>query len=458
MTPKERDDAVLKACVLVRSGKEAEAMRLCNDVLNEDADHVGALSTAAEASLKVERFGLAYQLNLRCMELLPSEPACISNAAICAAAIPGKLDQAEALARRALKANPQSKAALNVLAQVMVHQCRPKEAIAFAERSLAIDPDQWEAREKIGYANLLLGNFAAGWDGYEAQTGQNKYRKDFTYGGEPKWEGQTGGKLIVRGEQGIGDEISFASILPDAMQDNAITLECDKRLVGLFKRSFPELEIHGTKSESLADWADGRKWDWHCLIGSLAQKYRRSAESFTGKPFLVADPERVEQWKLLLDRLPGLKVGIAWTGGLRNTFRDRRSLSLETLRPILEVEGCSFVSLQYRDPTDEIAASGLPVTHWARAAQAQDYDDVAAIVAGLDLVISVTTAVVDCAGGLGKECWVLVPSKPHWRYGMTGDRKVWYDSVRLYRQRGTDWGRIVQQVAGDLKARCSTSS
>lgn len=462
MTPAQRDKCVLEAARQLQAGDAQEALALCNTVLNEDPEHVPALSTAAHALLKGERFGIAYHLNKRCIELLPSEPALLSNAAIAAAALPTRLGEAAALAKRALKANPQSRAALNVLAQISVHECDPEAAIAYANRSLALEPDQWEAREKIGYANLMLGNFGAGWDGYEAQVGNNKYRKDVVYSGEPEWDGRAaGGNLIVRGEQGIGDEISFASILPDAAKHNRITLECEPRLGGLFKRSFPDIEVHGTKGEALATWADGRKWDYHCLIGTLARTYRRTRESFPGKPFLVADPERRLQWKALLDTLPGLKVGLAWTGGLRNTFRDRRSLSLDTLAPVLKTPGCTFVSLQYQDPTAEIEAveakHGVHVYHWARSAQAKDYDEVAALIAELDLVISVTTAAIDCAGALGKECWVMVPSKPHWRFLLEGETP-WYGSVKSYRQRGPDWGRVIQQIAGDLCSKSSSAS
>lgn len=462
MTAHERELAVIEAEKWIQKREPDEAMRLCNKVLNDDPDYVPALFTAGRILMQSERFGMAYSLNKRCTEIKPGESACWNNAGMCAAAIPSRLAEGEAMLRKALKIDRNNKSALNNMTLVKVHQCDPKAAIEFAKQSLAMQDDQPEVLENKGYAHLLLGEFGPGWDGYEASVGFSKYRKDVSYGGEPRWAGEVGGRLIVREEQGIGDAISFASILPDAMQDNTITLECDKRLEGLFKRSFPDLEVLGTKSEKQATWAKGREWDWHALIGSLAHKYRRSPESFPGTPFLVADPERRAQWRVLLDRLPGLKIGLAWTGGLPNTFKDRRSLSLETLAPILKTPGCAFVSLQYRDPTEEIAAvaarHGVKVTHWARAAQAIDYDEVAALVAELDLVICVTTAAVDCAGALGKDCWVMVPSKPHWRYGLSGDKKVWYDSVRLYRQRGTDWGRVVEQIAHDLREKCSTSS
>lgn len=462
MTPSEKQDAIIKAEGLITANSPDEAMVVCNRVLNSDPDYVPAIFTAARVLMKAERYGMAYSLNKRCADLMPAEAACWNNAGMCAAAVPGRLDEAEAMLRKALKIDPENTSAMNNMALVMVHRCQPDEAIKWANKSLAIKPKQPDVLESRGYANLLKGNFGEGWDGYEWMVGHSKYRKDFTYNGEPRWRGETGGKLIVREEQGIGDVISFASILPDAAQDNLITLECDRRLEGLLKRSFPDIEIHGTKTDKTATWTKGRTWDYHALIGSLAWKYRRTKESFPGKPFLVADPERRLQWRALLDQLPGLKVGIAWTGGLPNTFKDRRSLSLETLAPILSTPGCSFISLQYKDPTAEIAAfeekHGIKITHWPRAAQAQDYDEVAALVAELDLVITVTTAVVDCAGGLGKECWTMVPSKPHWRYGLEGEKKVWYDSVRLFRQRGTEWGRVVEHIAGELKAKCSPSS
>lgn len=447
---------------LIAAGEPDEAMRLCNDVLNEDPDYVPALFTAGRIMMKVERFGLAYNLNKRCISLMPQEAATWNNTGMCAAAIEGRLEEAEKMLRKSLKIDPSNKAALNNMALVAVNSGDPKTAIAFCEQSIKQDEDQPEVWESWGYAHLMLGNFANGWDGYERSVGYSKYRKNVSYHKEPKWDGETGGKLVICSEQGIGDEISAASILPDAMQDNQITFECDRRLVGLFKRSFPDLEIHGTRFDKKATWTEGRAWDYHALLCSLAKKYRRSRESFPGKPYLVPDPERVEQWKLLLDRLPGLKIGLAWTGGLRNTFRDRRSLSLATLAPILTTPGCSFVSLQYRDPTLEIAEAekryGVKVHHWARAAQAQDYDETAALVAGLDLVISVTTAAVDCAGALGKECWTLVPSKPHWRFLMEGDSMPWYRSIKIFRQRGTDWSRTVAEVAHKLKERASLTS
>jgi len=234
----------------------------------------------------------------------------------------------------------------------------------------------------------------------------------------------------------------------------SVTFDCDEKLGGLFQRSFPGAEVHSTRKSKQAekDWLAGRKFDAHCLIGTLAYHRRKTTESFPGTPYLVADPERRTQWRALLDTLPGKKVGIAWHGGSRGTFRERRSLSLSQLWPILSMPGVSWVSLQYQDSSDEIRDFvddySIPMRHWPRAAESSDYDDQAALVAELDLVISVCTAVVHLAGALGKRCWVLVPNKARWFYGMQGKRSPWYSSVEMFRQE-EKWP--IEEVAGRLR-------
>jgi hypothetical protein len=140
----------------------------------------------------------------------------------------------------------------------------------------------------------------------------------------------------------------------------------------------------------------------------------------------------------LLDTLPGKKVGIAWSGGLPNTFSGRRSFDLKGLEPLLRTPGISWVSLQYRDAEEPIARmreKGITIHHWERAVgKGVDYDETAALVSELDCVVSVCTAVVHLSGALGKKCLVLAPSKPRWWYGMSGKDHAWYDSLEIYRQ------------------------
>lgn len=420
------------------------ALTTCNMVLDDHPEHPWALTLAGRCALMMQKPGLGYNLLKRAMAILPKPDIKRHFASACIGVL--HLEESKRILQELRRERPQDEKALALLCLLAVYDCNPRLAIELGEKSLAMKADQKDVHESLGYAHLMLGDFEKGWDGYEKFIGASKYRPlKPPYEGCPYWDGSDGIDIYYRGEQGIGDEMSFASILHEvAPRMKSVTFDCDEKLGGLFRRTFPDVEVHPTrklKSNEKA-WLTDRKFDAWALIGSMAKYRRPNAAAFPGKPFLVADPSRRVQWRALLDTLPGKKVGIAWTGGSRGTFRDRRSLSLDDLLPILRVPGVSWVSLQYRDPTEDIEEfhekHGIEINHWARAAESNDYDDQAALVAELDLVITVCTAVVHLSGGVGTKCWVLVPSKPRWFYGLEGSRSPWYGSVEMFRQE-KDW-------------------
>lgn len=421
-----------------KDGEIGKALDVAALILNDDPDSAAALFIAAWSFIKSEKYGLAYTLLKRSAEINPRQETW-NNMGMALIGMQ-MFEAAEKALRKALKKNPEHTQATNNLALISVYNCNPHEAIKHAEKSLAIDPGQFDVRETLGYAHLMLGEYRKGWMGYESMVGNSKYRPNKPpHDGCVYWLGEKDIKLYLRGEQGLGDEISFSSIFPDLLKDCPdVTFECDGKLEGLFKRSFPTIKIHGTRHTKESEWRDGETYDAHALVGTLAKYYRNEESAFPGTPFLVADPERRVQWRALLDTLPGKKVGIAWTGGMRNTFSGRRSFSLEGLLPILKTPGITWVSLQYKDPTDEIAAleesHGIKIHHWKRAAESADYDDQAALVAELDCVVSVQTAVIHLAGALGVKTYCLVPSKPRWFYRMSGSKLPWYNSVEIFRQ------------------------
>jgi tetratricopeptide (TPR) repeat protein len=437
-------------------GDLEHALTVANEVLNENPDHAVALLIAGRVCMKMNRYGMAYNLLKRSLSIHDRYD---TRANLAAACIPLYLrDEAKRILQECRRIKPQDERALALLCLLAVYDCNPRLAIDLGEKALAMNPDLWDVHESVGYAHLMVGEFEKGFAGYERFIGKTKHRPvDPPSPDCPYWQGEEGINLVVRGEQGIGDELHFASILPEVIEkQKSVTLDCFAKLEGLFRRSFPSIEIHPTRQDKPADkdWRIGRTFDAHCLIGSLSHHRRKTRESFPGTPFLVADPERRLQWRALLDTLPGLKVGLAWTGGKKDTGREFRSMPLEKLLPILQTKGVSFVSLQYQDPLDEIRelheAHGITVHHWKRAAEASDYDETAALVAELDLVITVCTAVVHLSGGLGKECWVLVPRKPRWFYGIDGQRSPWYRSVEMFRQ-ADEWP--IREVAARLAER-----
>ena len=458
------DQKINRAFELHESDEPDAAFKIVSDVLNQEPNDPKALALAALINMKVERYGVAYNFAKRAVELAPHSWEMLNNLAmpvLCMASAANNeklLDEAESYLLKALKRSGGHPAVLNNLCLIGVNRCEPDRAIYYANKSLEIDAEQTDVRESLAYAYLMKRDYKNGFLNYEFCIG-GKYRKLTPAHGEPYWDGTDGVRLYLRGEQGIGDEISYASVIPDAVKaGNRITFECDKRLAGLFKRSLPpEVIVHGTRhNPELRGWRQEAEFDACAPVGTLCREFRQKAEDFPRKAYLKADPERRIQWKALLDTLPGKKVGIAWTGGLPNTFRGRRSRSLEALLPILKTPGITWVSLQYKDPTDEIKAftekHGIEIKHWARASQAYDYDDTAALVSELDCVVSVCTSLVHLCGALGQKCLVMVPKRARWWYGIGGNESDWYESIEFYRE-SDKWP--AEKIAQRLKELCA---
>jgi hypothetical protein len=305
---------------------------------------------------------------------------------------------------------------------------------------------------------LLRGQFAEGWDGYEHRLFAE--RESLRLLPFPRWRGEplAGKSLLVHFEQGVGDEIMFASCFHEVLtQAERCVIECRAKLQPLFARSFPEATIVPAEDKPVPSWLDDvGAIDYQVASGSLPQLFRRSRDAFPARPFLKADPAKVERWRGELACLgPGLKVGVSWRGGSVRTRTLARTIPLREWSAILGVPGCRFVSLQYGEVAEDLrAASDLghaPVVHWPEAIES--YDDTAALVSALDVVITVCTALVHLCGGLGQRAWVLVPSVPEWRYGLEGDRTPWYGSVELTRQRdGQGWSAVLARLRSRLEA------
>jgi tetratricopeptide (TPR) repeat protein len=438
---------------LLEAGDLKGAFKVVNAGLNKDPDDMAALMVGSCVVSREGNWGLAYNILKRVKEKSPPFPEIMNNLGMACSSLAsnsGKdhfLDEAESYLRKAFRKKPIPEVISN-LALVRMHKCDVQGAEQLCRDGLVKDPANVSLRETLGYACLYQGKWVEGFGNYEFNIGVKQRPV-------PKgvyWErGVRGKKVLVQGEQGIGDEITYASVLADAAKDNKLYYECDHRLAGLMKRSLPGVEVHGTRFEGDRSWRP--EADYVCLSGSLCMEYRRSDEDFPRKGYLVADPERRLQWRTLLDSLPGKKVGIAWTGGLDNTFKSRRSFSLEGLLPILKTPGITWVSLQYQDPTKEIAEfearHGIQIKHWKRAVEKNvDYDETAALVSELDCVVSVTTAMAHLCGALGKKAYILVPAKARWFYASDTSEHRWYESLELFRQ-VDKWP--VEKVAQRLK-------
>lgn len=419
-----------------------EAVRQATELLNKNPDDVLPLFVMGAVYSKAERFGVACAFLKRLCDLRPNDSNAWNNYGM---ALAGLMDHKSALKifERGWKIDKSSASAAN-MAMCYLNLCEWDKALEWSNRALTINPEGKSAKTTRGMARLAKGDFS-GWPDMKHSIG-GKFRKQVQFQDEPMWEGQKTGTLVVYGEQGLGDEIMYSSCLEDMKKhcDNLI-LECDKRLEGLFRRSFPFAEVHGTRRQDEITWPARHKIDASVPIGRLPEFSRPTKESFPGTKFLVADQERRLQWRALFDSWGNRpKIGIAWSGGSRHNHPEARSMGLEAFRPLIEAMDADWISLQYKDPSEEIEASGLPVRHFKRATLTDDYDDTAGLVAELDLVIGPHTSVHHLAGALGVPSLILVPEKTIWVYASEFN---WYDTATLFRQvNGEYWSKTIRRL------------
>ncbi len=492
----------LTAAITVRAGF-AEAHAAIGNLHLMQRDYASAQACYAEAlrlqpdnPLTYFNLGLLAQCRLdtraalghfeQAWALMPTIPGLLKNLTLTRLQL-GQLRQAEAALKRLVEQRPQDSEVSYSMAITHQHAHHPQLALEFFERAQAqggADADlllnRGLALRDLGRLDEALACFEAvlaARPGDEAALWHRTLlfllQQDFVRGWQhydlrllsvdrpppprllPQWTGENPAAmgLLVHGEQGLGDEIMFASCLPELIAASRhCVVECSGRLTGLFARSFPSAEV---RESSSATAGIAHPLDWQIALGSLPQYLRKSATDFPRHHgYLRADPARVEVWRRRLAALgPGPAVGISWRGGTHETRSPVRSLPLEQWAPIFGVDGVHFIDLQYTDCGPEIDAvqrqHAVRVHRWAEARG--DFEETAALVAALDLVVSVCTTVIHLAGALGKPVWVIAPYAPEWRYGMHGQDMPWYPSAKIFRQPAYgEWRPVIGGVAQSL--------
>jgi len=417
-----------------------EAMRICNEVLEEGFDtKYGqmALFMLAYLMLEAERYGLAYHLYQRCAQIQPDRSEIYSNMGMCLEDVDPK--EALRMFQKASKLNPKNALAYANEGLLRLQTAKPKKCIELCDKALEIDPKLRAATHNKGLAKLMLRDWS-GWNEYSDTLGV-KHRQANDYG-LPDWNGEPG-KLLVYGEQGVGDEIMFASMLPDLMKDHEIVFDTDKRLKHLFNRTF-DCPVYGTRFCDESPIRNDHDVDYQVAIGQLGAIYRSKGE-YPGTSYLKTDADMDLQWRALFDSFPGKKIGIAWTGGCKNTGQKKRSMTVDDFKSLFNDQD-TFISLEY-NPVETAKLEQYGIKSYQRVTgKGLDIDPLASLISQLDVVVTVCTTVVYIAGALGIPCYVLTPSEPSYRYHADGDFP-WYDSVKLIRQKKTQpWINVVQNL------------
>ena len=327
-----------------------------------------------------------------------------------------------------------------------------QEAEACFVEALAKSPESNEARYNLATTWLQTGRLQDGWKPYEARWHQPTMPpRPFR---QPRWDGQPLGEqtLLLHAEQGFGDTLQFCRYVPLAAQRARIVLEIQEPLQGLLKRSFPGIDQIILRGDDLP------KFDYHCPLLSLPLAFDTALATIpAATPYLTPDPTKMAQWRDRLARLPGLRVGIVWRGNQAYAeSKMKRDLDPTYLATLADIPHVSFVSLQKDlSPVEQTQiADTLPMTDWT--ADLHSFDDTAALIAGLDLVLAVDTAVVHLAGALGRPTWLLNRFDPCWRWMRDRDDSPWYPGLRQFRQTTPGvWQDVIANAKSALTSQAS---
>ena len=371
-----------------------------------------------------------------------------------------KLEESIQVYHRAIEINPGHAEAHNNYGLVLRKQKKLVQAIQSYQIALRINPEYAEAHNNLGLALLLKGDFAQGWREYQWRLKCSAFEIHDRNFPQPCWKGSDINKkfMLIWGEQGVGDQIMFASLISRFQQQaQQVFVETQRRLVPLFKRSFPEVSFFSIQDPPNSRLLD-RSIDYQLPMGSLAQWLLPNEESFPKSySYLKANSDKTRKLKAKYQQLANGKIliGISWKS-VNKYIGKPKSTSLIQWRDLLSQEGCFFVNLQYSDVKIEIDAftnqTGLSIYRDEDIDSLKSLDDFASQVAALDLVISIDNSTVHVAGALGQSVWTLLQYVPDWRWQLDRSDTPWYPSMTLYRQPVLgDWYSVFQQVQVDLQ-------
>ncbi|MBN3856126.1 tetratricopeptide repeat protein [Paraburkholderia sp. Ac-20340] len=445
--------------VLMQQAQPDEAEALLQRALEIDPAHVGALLHQGLLMWRLGRLAQSEAAYRAALAHRPDNVFAWNNLGLLLKDM-NRLPESEEACRRALALNDNLAEVHNNLGNALWQLGRVDESIDAYRRSLALRPDYTAARANLALPLLCLGDYAAGWPLYEA-------RHEVSIGAEgverlpvpyPQWQGESlaGKSVLIWPEQGLGDSLQFCRYVPmlKALGASQVSVACaptQQRLFETLAGADTVIPLNG----------QGRieRHDYWCLMMSLPLRFATTVATIPARvPYLHAQAADVDRFR---QRLPAgaPKVGLVWAGNPRAdqagsyAMDQRRSLDAQAFVPLLKTPGVTFVSLQLGETTrPQIAALPAALRPFDPMDDVRDFADTAAIVANLDLVITVDTSTAHLVGALGKPVWVLSRYAACWRWFREREDSPWYPTARVFRQTQPDgWDDALRRVERALE-------
>lgn len=435
-----------------RAGNYKKAAEIYNLILNKEPFNPGILYLLGDIAVRQGFNGIAINLLTTSQQIKKSPEVCCALG--CAYKAEGFLNESNHFFEEGLKISKTSELYNNLASNLSDHG-QPEKALEYCAKALALEPDNGSALWNKGLALLTQGDWPEAWALHEYRFHPNvattSHRRNVD---APLWDGEAVERLFVHGEQGIGDEVMFMSMLGETCtRAREVVVEVEPRLIELVERSFPNITVYGNVQAVVAH---EKPFDAVVAMGSLGQFFRQADSDFPGEPYLKADPERVAHWRRQFAMQgPRPFVGVSWQGGTIGTRIQQRSVMPIHLK---FAKRGTAISLQY-GPDAEVQAKEQGFLFYPESI-GKELDELAAMICACDVVVSVAQTVVHLAGALGVKTHVLTPKGSSWRYGRgSGYAMRWYNSVYLHRQTiDGNWAnplndakQVVDKLARELK-------
>ena len=440
---------------LHHSGADEEAVAAYADSLRLRPGHADTAFNQGNALGSLRRYSDAETAFRTALATTPDDPDILLNLGETLVQL-RRLDDALDIFQRLDGMGVHTSGLFNNMGSALMGLCRIQEAFETLDRGAEIGRDDPLYMAKLSVFLFLQNRWKEGWDAFEARFAVGTIvPRPFQ---PPWWQGETlaGKSILVWAEQGLGDEIMGASMLPDLVDAGAeVTFECDPRLAPGVARAFPEVQVF-PRTDPPAEGIRHRRFDLQSPLLSLARWLRPDEASYPAESvFLSADPARIAELRgRYHDGSDDPLIGITWTSANPN-IGDTKSMPLARLTPILKTPGVRFVDLQYGDTAAERRAveaeTGCALLHDDAIDPMVDFEGHLAQVAAMDLIISISNTTVHAAGAMGIPVWVMIRQVPDRRWLLDREDSPWYGSVRLFRQTvPDDWTDVIERVGDAL--------
>ncbi len=420
-----------------------------DSILAREPDHIGALINRGNALIKLKRPTEALVNYDKAVALEPDNPAAISARGL-ALTMMNRYEEALPLHRRALLIKPDLVMAHINLGNSLVGLVRMREAIESYDQAIALEPDNAEAHFNASITRLCLGDFADGWKQYEWRWKKKDVARDAPNFPQPIWRGEAdvrGKIMLLLGEQGFGDTLQLMRYAPVVADLGAKVIVGVHRPLMLLAATVPGVSMVMGYGDALPDF------DLYCPLLSLPLAFGTDLATIPANvPYVWPHPERLAAWRGRVPDNGRLRIGLCWAGNPSHLNDRNRSMPLDKLADIFSTPGLDFVSVQ-KEVSDAHAAILRDHNVLQLGRDFADFSDTAAVMAMLDLIVTVDTSIAHLAGAMGKAVALLLPFSPDWRWLLHRTDSPWYPTMRLFRQTSIgDWdgliGRLRQELVG----------